>query len=83
MFLNGPKWSKKSTINSIWMAFITRFNLDLVWSKIVQLFTKNHPNGSGITRSPGLVLLKLHDVSNIFLMIIGLIVRIPNLFTRV
>ena len=37
------------------MAFITRLNLGLVWSKIFQLFTKSYPNGSSITRSPGLV----------------------------
>ena len=36
MFPNGPKWSKKFN----WMAFKTRFNLVLVWSKIVQIFTK-------------------------------------------
>ena len=34
---NGPKWSKKFN----WIAFKTRFNLVLVWSKIVQVLTKN------------------------------------------
>ena len=52
---NGPKWSKKIDHTFNRMVFITRFNLVLVWSKIVKNFTKSHPNGSGITRSPGLV----------------------------
>ena len=56
MVPNGPKWSKKIDHKFNRMAFIARFNLVLVWSKIVQIFTKNHPNGSGITRSPGLVI---------------------------
>ena len=62
MVLNGLQWSqmvlnglRKSTINSIGWPGSTRFNLVLVWSKIVQILTKSHPNGSGITRSPGLV----------------------------
>ena len=33
MFPNGPKWSKN------WIALITRFNLVLVWSKIVLILT--------------------------------------------
>ena len=40
MFPNGPKWSKKNYHKFNRMAFITRFNLVLVWSKIVQIFTK-------------------------------------------
>ena len=36
MILNGLKIDH--TFN--WMVFITRFNLVLVWSKIVQIFTK-------------------------------------------
>ena len=40
MVPSGPKWSK--TINHKFnrMAFITRFNLVLVWSNILQIFTK-------------------------------------------
>ena len=55
MVPNGPKRSKKINHKFNRIAFITRFNLVLVWSKIVQMLTKSHPNGSGITRSPGLV----------------------------
>ena len=61
--LNGLQWSKM-VLNGIGkinhkfnrMAYITSFNLVLVRSKIVQIFTKNHLNGSSITRSPGLVI---------------------------
>ena len=56
MFPNVPNWSKKIDHKFNRMAFITRFNLVLVWSKIVQLLLKSHPNWSGITRSPGLVI---------------------------
>ena len=55
MFPNGPKWSKKIDHKFNRMAFITRFNLVLVWSKIVKMLTKKSSYGSGITRSPGLV----------------------------
>ena len=41
MVPNGPKWSTKINHKFNRMAFITRFNLVLVWSKIVQIFTKN------------------------------------------
>ena len=40
MFPNGPKWSKKIDHEFNRMAFITRFNLGFVWSKIVQILTK-------------------------------------------
>ena len=56
MVPNGPKRSKKIYHKFNRMAFITRFNLVLVWSKIVQLLLKSHPNWSGITRSPALVI---------------------------
>ena len=63
----GPKWSstvpngpkrflKKSTINLIGWPFYpcsTWLLYGLKWSKF---WLKNHPNGSGITRSPGLVI---------------------------
>ena len=58
MVFNVPKWSlivKQIDHKFNWMAFITKLNLVLVWSKIVQILTKNHPNGSRKTRSPGLV----------------------------
>ena len=43
MVFNGPKWSLvvlKINHKFKWMAFITKFNLVLVWSKIVQILTK-------------------------------------------
>ena len=40
MVPNGPKWSKKNDHKFNRMSFITRFNLVLVWSKIVQILTK-------------------------------------------
>ena len=40
MFPNGPKWSKKIGHTFNWMAFITWFNLVLVWSKIAQIMNK-------------------------------------------
>ena len=40
MVPNGPKWSKKINYEFNRMAFITRFNLVLVWSKIVIFWTK-------------------------------------------
>ena len=45
MVPNGPKWSTKK-INHKFnrMAFITRFNLVLVWSKIVQILNKKSSN---------------------------------------
>ena len=52
MVPTGPKWSKKTKHKFNRMAFITRFNL--VCSKRIQIQTKSHPNGSGITRAPGL-----------------------------
>ena len=57
MIPNAPKWSWKVDHKFNRMAFITRFSLVLVWSKIVQILTKSHPNGSGITRCSGLVVL--------------------------
>ena len=52
---NGYKFNKT--------VFITRFNLVLVWFKILQILTKvSHPNGSGIIRSPGLVLIKKQKI---------------------
>ena len=55
MVPNGPKlfWKNYHKFNK--MAFITRFNL--VWSKIVKILTNSYPNGSAITRSPGLYLI--------------------------
>ena len=50
MDLNGLQWSqmvlnglKKIDHKFNRMAFITRFNLILVWSKIVQILTKKSP----------------------------------------
>ena len=60
MILNGPKWYTKIDHKFNRMVFITRFNLVLVWSKIVKILTKSHPNESGIARSPGLVHLVSH-----------------------
>ena len=40
MVPNGPKWSKKINHKFNRMAFITRFNLVLVRSKIVHILTK-------------------------------------------
>ena len=37
---NGPKWFTKIDHNFNMMAFITRFNLVLVWSELVQILTK-------------------------------------------
>ena len=57
MVLNGlqcPQMVLKGLKNKFnWMARITRFNLVLVWSKMVQILTKNHPKRSSITRSSG------------------------------
>ena len=47
MFPNGPKWSYNFYYKFNWIAFTTRLNLVLVWSKIVQILTKSHPIGSG------------------------------------
>ena len=50
MVLNGLQWSQmvlnglKNDHKFIKMAFITRFNLVLVWSKIVQICTKKSSN---------------------------------------
>ena len=38
MDFNGPKWSKKIYHKFNRIAFITRFKLVLVWSKIDQIF---------------------------------------------
>ena len=40
MVPNGPKWSLKMDHKFNRMVFITRFNLVLVWSKLVQILTK-------------------------------------------
>ena len=64
MVPNGPKWSKKINHKFNRMVFITRFNLVLVWFKIVKILTKSHPKGSGIIRSPGLVL----NISEFFIL---------------
>ena len=39
MVPNGPTWSKQNDHKFKRMAFINRFNLVLVWSKIVQILT--------------------------------------------
>ena len=49
----GPNMSKLIQIDS---NRSNKFKYDMIWSKMVHNLTKkNHPNGSGITRSPGLV----------------------------
>ena len=58
--------------NSI--AFTTRFNLVLVWSKTVQISLKSHPNGSGITRSPGLVQKEVEPL-HVDLMVLYLVLK--------
>ena len=40
MFPNGPKWSTTIGHKFNTMVIITRLNLVLVWSKIVQILTK-------------------------------------------
>ena len=40
MFPNGHKWSLKIDHKCNRMAVITRFNLGLIWSKIVKILTK-------------------------------------------
>ena len=44
MFSNDPKWSKKVYHKFNKMAFIPRFTLGLVWSKIVHILTKKSSN---------------------------------------
>ena len=39
-FPNGPKWSKQIDHKFNRMAFMTRFNPVLVWSKLVKILTK-------------------------------------------
>ena len=61
----GPHWSKRVNIgpNRFKLILIglnrskkiNMISYGIIWSKIVHIFTKNYTNGSGITRSPGLV----------------------------
>ena len=63
---NGPIWSYMVQTSQKWSRMIPNLSKiiqkgpnDPIWSNMVQICLKNHRNGSGITRSPGLVCVKL------------------------
>ena len=56
MVQNGPKWSRiVPNLSKIVQKGLIQFNMIQKNSK------KNHPNGSGITRSPGIVVKSKHQ----------------------
>ena len=61
MFPNSPKWSKQFTIHSIGWPLYPGLTCLLYGLKYSKFLLKNHPNGSDITRSPGLV-FKYSDI---------------------